>query len=423
MCAQKLFALSAAAVVTEHGPIDPPKDVSEMPRGALPTARALSGTASTVQVSRPASMHSTTRRPRARTRSLPERRYFGRASTRSSRTTALRNGQHCRFNDTAPFLKWCVRAQAPAAAAMRTRVCVRSLQGADAARVLPGLGSGVRAPAKGKLAAITGVPATVRAHAHRLRLCEINFLCVHKRLRAKRLAPVLIKEVTAGGVNLQASSQGASEDARGEAVQARRVPGGEEGRRGREMQQQRSPAHAHAHPHAPPHTHSLQAAYTAGVVLPKPVSSCKYWHRTIDPKKLIEDQGFTRPPRSRGMREGADLRCLPRSARSPPFSLHARVRSRAGPLARSVRNDALPGARAHARRAPPGAARHPCDLRAAERLPREARRGPRTCSHCPASHCLAPAARPAAGLRSRRTSLRRSARTRCCRGRASSTRS
>lgn len=25
---------------------------------------------------------------------------------------------------------------------------------------------------------------------------EINFLCVHKKLRAKRLAPVLIKEVT-----------------------------------------------------------------------------------------------------------------------------------------------------------------------------------------------------------------------------------
>lgn len=27
-------------------------------------------------------------------------------------------------------------------------------------------------------------------------MAEINFLCVHKRLRSKRLAPVLIKEVT-----------------------------------------------------------------------------------------------------------------------------------------------------------------------------------------------------------------------------------
>ena len=30
-----------------------------------------------------------------------------------------------------------------------------------------------------------------------------------------------------------------------------------------------------------------QAVYTAGVVLPKPVAACKYWHRTINPKKLI----------------------------------------------------------------------------------------------------------------------------------------
>jgi hypothetical protein len=33
-------------------------------------------------------------------------------------------------------------------------------------------------------------------------MCEINFLCIHKKLRAKRLAPVLIKEVTRR-VNLQ----------------------------------------------------------------------------------------------------------------------------------------------------------------------------------------------------------------------------
>ena len=27
-------------------------------------------------------------------------------------------------------------------------------------------------------------------------MVEINFLCVHKRLRSKRLAPVLIREIT-----------------------------------------------------------------------------------------------------------------------------------------------------------------------------------------------------------------------------------
>lgn len=29
-----------------------------------------------------------------------------------------------------------------------------------------------------------------------IKTVEINFLCVHKKLRAKRLAPVLIKEIT-----------------------------------------------------------------------------------------------------------------------------------------------------------------------------------------------------------------------------------
>lgn len=33
--------------------------------------------------------------------------------------------------------------------------------------------------------------------------------------------------------------------------------------------------------------------YTAGVVLPKPVASCRYFHRLIKPKKLVEI-GFTR---------------------------------------------------------------------------------------------------------------------------------
>jgi len=31
-----------------------------------------------------------------------------------------------------------------------------------------------------------------------------------------------------------------------------------------------------------------QAVYTAGVVLPRPVSECRYYHRSLNPKKLIE---------------------------------------------------------------------------------------------------------------------------------------
>eukprot|EP00978_Attheya_sp_CCMP212_P048968 scaffold598894_cov47-Attheya_sp.AAC.1 len=57
---------------------------------------------------------------------------------------------------------------------------------------------GVRSSKSGRLMAlITGVPATVRAyHADPTDMVEINFLCVHKKLRSKRLAPVLIKEIT-----------------------------------------------------------------------------------------------------------------------------------------------------------------------------------------------------------------------------------
>ena len=33
-----------------------------------------------------------------------------------------------------------------------------------------------------------------------------------------------------------------------------------------------------------------QAVYTAGVVLPKPVAGNRYWHRSLNPKKLIKIQ-------------------------------------------------------------------------------------------------------------------------------------
>ena len=55
------------------------------------------------------------------------------------------------------------------------------------------------------------------------KMVEINFLCVHKKLRSKRVAPVLIREITRR-VNL---------------------------------------------------TGIFQAVYTAGVVLPKPVGTCR----------------------------------------------------------------------------------------------------------------------------------------------------
>ncbi|KAL7548395.1 hypothetical protein ACHAWF_016835 [Thalassiosira exigua] len=101
---------------------------------------------------------------------------------------------------------------------------------------------GVRSSKSGRLMAfITAVPARVRVHDVEKDMVEVNFLCVHKKLRSKRLAPVLIKEIT------------------------RRVN----------------------------HTGVFQAVYTAGVVLPGHVASCRYYHRTLDAKKLVEI-GFTR---------------------------------------------------------------------------------------------------------------------------------
>jgi len=100
---------------------------------------------------------------------------------------------------------------------------------------------GVRVKGGGKLDGfITGIPANIQVHDRNVKMAEINFLCVHKKLRSKRLAPVLIKEIT------------------------RRV--------NRE--------------------NIWQAVYTAGVVLPRPVAECRYWHRSLNPKKLI-DVGFS----------------------------------------------------------------------------------------------------------------------------------
>ena len=112
-------------------------------------------------------------------------------------------------------------------------------------------------------------------------LVEINFLCVHKKLRAKRLAPVLIREITRR-VNLTGIFQVS---------------------------------------HIPPFPHMLchgmfQAVYTAGVVLPKPVGTCRYWHRSINPKKLIEVK-FSHLSRNMTMQRHLKLYKLPDTTKTP----------------------------------------------------------------------------------------------------------
>eukprot|EP01135_Chromosphaera_perkinsii_P012399 Nk52_evm10s2657 gene=Nk52_evmTU10s2657 len=122
---------------------------------------------------------------------------------------------------------------------------------------------GVRVSTSKKLVGfISGTPAHVRVGDSSVKMTEINFLCVLKKLRSKRLAPVLIKEVT------------------------RRV-----------------------------HLKGVfQALYTAGVYLPTPFTTCKYWHRNLNPKKLI-DIGFSPMPRDRTMAQTIRKYRLPEETR------------------------------------------------------------------------------------------------------------
>ncbi|PWN27198.1 NMT-domain-containing protein [Jaminaea rosea] len=103
---------------------------------------------------------------------------------------------------------------------------------------------GVRVSSTRKLVAfISGIPHELRVRSKSFQSAEINFLCVHKKLRSKRLTPVLIKEVT------------------------RRC-----------------------------HLKGIfQAIYTVGAVLPTPMSCARYYHRTINAEKLLEI-GFAAVP-------------------------------------------------------------------------------------------------------------------------------
>ncbi|BGO97503.1 Glycylpeptide N-tetradecanoyltransferase [Rhodotorula toruloides] len=105
---------------------------------------------------------------------------------------------------------------------------------------------GIRVADTGKLVGfISGIPLDLRIRNATKRCTEINFLVVHKKLRSKRLAPILIKEVT------------------------RRT-----------------------------HLRGIfQAIYTAGAFLPTPVTRCQYYHRNLNPPKLVK-LGFSAVPRN-----------------------------------------------------------------------------------------------------------------------------
>lgn len=126
---------------------------------------------------------------------------------------------------------------------------------------------GVRVTKNKKLVGfISAVPAYIKVYDKNVKMVEINYLCVHKKLRSKRVAPVLIKEITRR-VNL---------------------------------------------------TGIFQAVYTAGVILPSPVSRCRYWHRSLNPKKLIEVR-FSHLARNMTMQRTIKLYRLPEKPKTPGF--------------------------------------------------------------------------------------------------------
>lgn len=96
---------------------------------------------------------------------------------------------------------------------------------------------------KSLCAFISAVPVQIRVRDKVIKGSEVNFMVVHKKLRNKRLAPVLIKEITRL-CNLEGV---------------------------------------------------WQAIHTAGIVLPKPVSTCRYYHRALNWQKLYE-VGFSPLP-------------------------------------------------------------------------------------------------------------------------------
>ncbi|KTF86121.1 hypothetical protein cypCar_00041981 [Cyprinus carpio] len=129
---------------------------------------------------------------------------------------------------------------------------------------LPQWHCGVRVNSNQKLVGfISAIPANIHIYEIEKKMVEINFLCVHKKLRSKRVAPVLIREITRR-VNLEGI---------------------------------------------------FQAVYTAGVVLPKPVGTCRYWHRSLNPRKLIEVK-FSHLSRNMTMQRTMKLYRLPEAPKT-----------------------------------------------------------------------------------------------------------
>ncbi|KAI3651642.1 hypothetical protein MP228_002945 [Amoeboaphelidium protococcarum] len=110
------------------------------------------------------------------------------------------------------------------------------------------------------------IPVTLAVLGKPIKMVEVNFLCVHKSMRSKRLTPVLFKEVKRR-VNLTGLSQATS---------------------------------------------------TSGVILPKAVTNVKYLFRCINVKKLV-DTGYTHIKKKMTLARTIKLYSLPAKYTVPGF--------------------------------------------------------------------------------------------------------
>ena len=113
-------------------------------------------------------------------------------------------------------------------------------------------------PRPREVSALSSVKRTSLIACSVINMSEVNFLCVHKKLRSKRLTPVLIKEVTR-----QCNLKGV-----------------------------------------------FQALYTSGTLLPTPVSVCKYYHRCLNVPKLVNVR-FTHVPQNQTLARMIRLHKVP----------------------------------------------------------------------------------------------------------------
>ncbi|CAJ0950498.1 unnamed protein product, partial [Mesorhabditis belari] len=124
---------------------------------------------------------------------------------------------------------------------------------------------GIRCSSSNALVAFfSAVLQKIRIYDKIKSMVELNFLCVHSKFRRLRLTPLLYQEIMR-----RANREGI-----------------------------------------------FQAAFTSGTIIPRPYAVCRYYHRSLNPKKLIECQ-FSALGRKMNMEETIAFYSLPKATNIP----------------------------------------------------------------------------------------------------------